>query len=325
MHNLSNQFCKSIYFQHIQLFSNLLEKNKLPRFILFEGKPSTDKSQLMLDLASMISTYDHKSNIKNNPTTSSIIENHPDIWIAPKDQSHLFVTIADEIQLHLNYSPMRSLYRVVIVNDIDRFNISCMNKLLLVLESPPDYALILCSTSRKQLVLPTVLSRAILWPLGIINYHDFNRLVGSNDLSSYSKDDQNQIDDFLSKININDTRYLYNITHGCVYSAKEIKFNFKMIAKLYNLLEHDDFVIGFRLAKEFINEYKITCRNLLFYIELSINIYYRQQRKHGIRDFNSKKLQNRRSILKDLHHRLKSSDVSLNNTLIIQSLIAVSA
>ena len=75
-----------------------------------------------------------------------------------------------ELQEHLSFTSFSrskkfKLARLVIINNIEKLTRVAENKLLKILEEPPESSVIIMTTSRQSLISKTILSRCVKWHL----------------------------------------------------------------------------------------------------------------------------------------------------------------
>ncbi len=86
---------------------------------------------------------------------------HPDFMMVslPAGKKEIGVDRAREVKRFVQMRPLRSPFKVVVVDDAHLLNIAAQNALLKTLEEPPHRCLILLVTSRPDALLSTVRSR----------------------------------------------------------------------------------------------------------------------------------------------------------------------
>ena len=77
-------------------------------------------------------------------------------------QGTIYARDANEIVRLIGFKAYEALFKVVVIFQAERLNISASNKLLKSFEEPPDNTLIILVADRYELILPTVRSRAQL-------------------------------------------------------------------------------------------------------------------------------------------------------------------
>ena len=80
-------------------------------------------------------------------------------------------------------------YKVVFIENIERLNISAANSLLKTLEEPSEWVFIFATTSNKNKLLDTIISRAILINFYPVSYEEFEKFLSDAwfDLTSNKK------------------------------------------------------------------------------------------------------------------------------------------
>ena len=85
---------------------------------------------------------------------------HPDVlWIKPVKNSTIKIDEIREARELLNLKPFEAQVSVCVIEDAHMMTVEASNALLKVLEEPPGKSLIILITSKKELLLETVISR----------------------------------------------------------------------------------------------------------------------------------------------------------------------
>jgi DNA polymerase III delta prime subunit len=87
--------------------------------------------------------------------------NHEDVLqVTPAEGKRVIdIDAAHSVRQHLSKKPLFARYRVVLIPAMERMTPSCANALLKTLEEPPQHAILLMTASKKERILPTLLSR----------------------------------------------------------------------------------------------------------------------------------------------------------------------
>lgn len=158
----------------------LIESDRLPQVILFDGRAGIGKRRLMAKLVAGLfcaDTCGHCHSCKEIQNRSS----DEVLWI-DGDGGQIKIEAAEAIQEHLSLRsssvfqrdgnrPFAATERVVVVSDIENMGVRAANRLLKTIEEPPSGSRIILSTSRFFQVIDTIRSRAVKWhvpppPLG---------------------------------------------------------------------------------------------------------------------------------------------------------------
>ncbi|MBQ7885086.1 MAG: hypothetical protein IJ318_03225 [Clostridia bacterium] len=83
---------------------------------------------------------------------------HPDVLVFPKDKNFV-VDDASKIYDTVQVKPMLSNKKIYIINGIDNATEQAQNKLLKIIEEPPQNVIFLISANTEEKVLSTILSR----------------------------------------------------------------------------------------------------------------------------------------------------------------------
>lgn len=144
------------------IFSRLLEcyrSAKLPPVLLLWGKKGIGKSQFIKRLAAML-FCDLKNACGKCPSCHMAFNgSHTDVLILDEDSSVLKVEHAKSVSEHLDYKAPSA--RVVLISDVDRMTEQGVNRLLKTLEETPPETYVIMSSSRIDLLLTTLKSRAV--------------------------------------------------------------------------------------------------------------------------------------------------------------------
>lgn len=93
---------------------------------------------------------------------------HPDLQIVSAEEKANKVIKIEQIKTviaKLDYAANLSKIKICLINDVHFMNSEAANSLLKALEEPKGRSLFLFTTDRKERILPTILSRLIVWRL----------------------------------------------------------------------------------------------------------------------------------------------------------------
>ncbi|AZR74416.1 DNA polymerase III subunit delta' [Anoxybacter fermentans] len=88
--------------------------------------------------------------------------NHPDFKIIRPVENSISIDQIRELQKDLVYKPYESQWKIYIIDQAHLMTSEGANSLLKTLEEPPRYAVIIMISSRKDGILPTIISRCQL-------------------------------------------------------------------------------------------------------------------------------------------------------------------
>ena len=94
-----------------------------------------------------------------------VLTKSSDVMVIDPEGMEIGINEVREIQSFLAYAPDHLRRKYVLIYDADRTNQQAANALLKILEEPPRYALIILTTTRWHLLLPTIRSRVVKFVL----------------------------------------------------------------------------------------------------------------------------------------------------------------
>jgi len=146
-----------------QILKAVLRKEQLAHAYLFFGDAGIGK---LLTAKMLAQAVNCEEPVKSGDACGQCwackqVENavHPDVFYITPDGEQIKITQIREMQDYLVYRPLIGHYKIYIVDDADRMNLSAANRLLKTLEEPPGRSLILLISSRPRHLLPTIRSR----------------------------------------------------------------------------------------------------------------------------------------------------------------------
>ncbi len=170
---------------------------------------------------------------------------------------------ARQIQDFISTTPFGN-YKIILIENIERLNISAANALLKTFEEPPVNTFIFATTSNKTKILSTILSRAFLINFYPLTYNQFVEFIKTE----------------LPDLSNTRVQILYAISAGRIGLAKNLLSQkdgslniLEIIEEFIQLEEKTSDVFGrFSLIKELIQSDKI-------YVFLDSLIFYYNQKK----------------------------------------------
>ncbi|MCX6975042.1 MAG: AAA family ATPase [Verrucomicrobia bacterium] len=140
----------------LERLSDARKAGRLAHAYLLAGPPGCGKAWLAMELAGMILGF--------NPSETT---SHADLYqVAPESKSRRIVTDQIRSLEHaLQMKPLLGIHKVAILHDADRMQPQAANAFLKTLEEPPEGCHILLTTTLRDAVLTTILSRCITVPL----------------------------------------------------------------------------------------------------------------------------------------------------------------
>ena len=141
-----------------------LRQNRLPNAFLFCGPRGVGKFTTALYFAKLSACTNAERNewqpCEKCPACRKIdSENHPDIFVIKAENNCIKIGQIRELQQKLQFHPLESFIKLVIIDDADLMNEAASNSLLKVLEEPPTQTHFILTSSSPTKLLPTIRSR----------------------------------------------------------------------------------------------------------------------------------------------------------------------
>ncbi len=147
----------------IDLLKRAIGANRIAHAYLFVGPDGIGKRLVALNFAKVLNCEAHGTEPCDECPSCRKVEtgNHVDVQVcAPRGLSRqLKVEQVEQFIDQVNLCPYEGRWKVFILCDADRANLSFQNKILKVLEEPPGQTLIILVTSNTDGLLPTIRSR----------------------------------------------------------------------------------------------------------------------------------------------------------------------
>ena len=141
-------------------FDQLVQSNKLPHALLFTGPAGVGKKLVAKYFVQKLFCSDPQAPCEKCRHCQRIAKfEHPDLfWIDPESES-IKIDQIRELKKDLSLVPFEASWKIAVLVDADRLNISASNALLKTLEEPPPSSLIILTTALPHFLLKTILSR----------------------------------------------------------------------------------------------------------------------------------------------------------------------
>lgn len=150
-----------------------LKLRRLPHSILFQGSSGTGKTYLSQEVSSIILNFYTRRTISGHVS----LFNHPDFYsIAPID-GIITLDLIQKMKTWLTMTPVKSRYKVLLINDIDKMNIYGCNAFLKTLEEPIGKTYIFMNTTNLYILPQTIISRCMLLKLKVIDFSYFCKII----------------------------------------------------------------------------------------------------------------------------------------------------
>ncbi len=163
-----------------------LETGRVSHTYIIEGEKGSGKKLITWTFARLLQCED-KENRGCGKCTSCIQNknmNHPDvIWIRPeKAAGYKVEEIRRQLINTLEVRPLRSPYKIYIIDQAQTLNAQSQNAILKSLEEPPEYAVIFLLTANTGMLLDTIISRSIWLKMKPVSDQGMKRILEKREI-----------------------------------------------------------------------------------------------------------------------------------------------
>jgi len=138
--------------KQLEFLKKKVELNQLSHAYLFSGPKEIGKRTLALEFAELLGSKFPDLLVVESVNSTSSIKNKKDNFEIDTDQIR-------DVQKFLSYKSYHGGYKVVVVDNAERMNISAQDCFLKELEEPKGKTLIILVSSKPDVLLPTIFSR----------------------------------------------------------------------------------------------------------------------------------------------------------------------
>lgn len=168
--------------QIIQHMSTALKNKKISHAYIFEGPNGSGKNMLARAFAKALECEAGYGDACDMCRSCHQMDtgNQPDVkWLVHEKPATISV---DDVRTQINgdmaIKPYSSKYKIYIVDEAEKMNEQAQNALLKTIEEPPAYGIILLLTNNLEAMLPTILSRCIVFHLKPVSTEKIVKLSG---------------------------------------------------------------------------------------------------------------------------------------------------
>ncbi len=149
----------------VNLLAQAIASGRLSHAYLFTGPAQVGKTTLARTFAQAILCERQTGEPCRDSETPCrtcqriALGRYPDLQLIAAEKNTIQIDQVRVLQSDAALSPLEGRYRVFIIREIERATPPAANALLKTLEEPPPHVILLLTSHRRDLVLPTILSR----------------------------------------------------------------------------------------------------------------------------------------------------------------------
>ena len=225
------------YNDKFNFLNDLILKEKLPKVLMLTGDKGIGKATLIFHLLHNYfshSNYDIKNNkiLSKNSFYNQLIDNlYPNIdYLSGEDFKNIKIDEIRKLKNKLMKTPLNNNKRFIILDDVEVFNINCLNALLKIIEEPGKNNYFILINNKTKSIIQTLYSRCI--DIKLILGNSLREQITSILLTNF---DQKQIiDDKYCKISPgNFLKYNYFFFQNEIDVDDDFSINVKNILSIY--------------------------------------------------------------------------------------------
>ena len=171
------------YEKNFNFLKNLSLKDKLPKVLLLTGEKGIGKSTFVNHFMHFYfdaGNYDEKNfliNKKNKFYNQFSEYSYPNIiYFDNLKYSDVKIDDIRKLKNELLKTPIINDKRFVILDDVEAFNINCLNALLKIIEEPGENNYFILINNKSQILLNTIKSRSLEFKI-IFNNNDKDKII----------------------------------------------------------------------------------------------------------------------------------------------------
>ncbi len=145
-----------------KILESHLEKGHYHHAYLFHGPGGVGKRTAAREFAGAIFCEEEGTEAcgKCRPCSQFAGGNHPDYQEIEAGDRTMGIDIIRELRRSLTLKPYQGRYRIFLISRVEKMTTQAANSFLKSLEEPPPYVIFILTTDNRELLLPTINSRA---------------------------------------------------------------------------------------------------------------------------------------------------------------------
>ncbi|MCF7925661.1 MAG: hypothetical protein K9L26_03915 [Candidatus Izimaplasma sp.] len=162
----------------VQLLENSVKKGRLSHAYLFEGAIGAKQYETALYFAQMLLCQsDDKPCLTCHNCKRILHLTHPNVYVVEPIKTSIRKQQIVDLQIEFSKTSIEPGKKIYIIKDIDKIQVGAANSLLKFLEEPHDNIVGILTTTNRNAILPTIISRS-----QIVSFASLSSTVVEQDL-----------------------------------------------------------------------------------------------------------------------------------------------
>ncbi len=166
--------------QIVEHFRNTLRSRQISPAYILNGENGAGKNLLAKCFAKAIQCEAGYGDACNMCRSCRQFEgnNHPDIhWVTHEKTGIRVDEVKEQINADIAIKPYSSKYKIYIIDEAEKMNVSAQNAILKTIEEPPSYAVLIFLTNSLESLLQTVRSRCVILNLRSVDREKIEKFL----------------------------------------------------------------------------------------------------------------------------------------------------
>ena len=169
--------------QIIKSMKNALENGKISHAYILNGAYGCGKMLMAETFTTYLECQKGVGKSCGSCSACKTVESHnnPDVfYVVSKNKTIGVDDIREQVIKQVEIKQYKYRYKVFIIEDADKMTVAAQNVLLKTLEEPPKNVIFLLLTQKAEILLPTVLSRCVLFKIRPIKDEEVENYLVNN-------------------------------------------------------------------------------------------------------------------------------------------------
>lgn len=204
----------------LRILKGFLRSGRLPHAFIFSGEPGIGKLFTATNFLKTLicKNRDEEFNCCDKCRSCVLIDNFtfPDLRFIKPEAGQIKIETIRELNEFLNMSPYDAPFKMVLIEEAEKLNISAANAFLKTLEEPPRDAIIILVTEKLEALPDTIRSRCVRIPFSPLSAEETMEVLKRNGFTDSTLASRGEI--------ISDFRLLYEGRPGVLLDEEFMRY-----------------------------------------------------------------------------------------------------